>query len=453
MKKASLLLLIILFVSPIFAAYNSKSVPDSSEIRKSLVEKWFEAPLSAVRMNLPEIYNNPAGEKFQVRLEESDTTYNIFVSPQKKIKVDVYSDLGKETKEQEVYPGDAPGSWVLIKDKKTEKILRIRYYFLKNSEVFIQFTPRGKTALADLVIFGNYAARGVPTGVPFTTFYSASFDRVMNITKNSLPWNYVDVDPSMYHSVLQMAAVIQERLPNILFAPDAMYDENGELIQIFSGKPYDEIQTDDDRMMLSSAGFLKWIADGLVEPIAGGRIKREPLLQETVQVKETGLQGSLSQKYNLYFSLDWIRNLASAVISVYTGKTYKFNQSGVDVTINPFASTISPTGVANVVTFVENSGYSVDVLKSLLYVLATTEPSTIYFGAIRETDRTVSPEVKVFNQCVAFLPYFATDGSFNAYVFMNGRSISLEEFCNIYSDTFVYLTRVKASERFFPQEK
>ena len=107
MKKASLLLLILLFVSPIFAAYNSKSVSDSSEIRKSLVEKWFEAPLSAVRMNLPEIYNNPAGEKFQVRLEESDTTYNIFVSPQKKIKVDVYSDLGKETKEQEVYPGDS----------------------------------------------------------------------------------------------------------------------------------------------------------------------------------------------------------------------------------------------------------------------------------------------------------------------------------------------------------
>ena len=451
MKKASLLLLILLFVSPIFAAYNSKSVPDSSEIRKSLVEKWFEAPLSAVRMNLPEIHNNPAGEKFQVRLEESDTTYNIFVSPQKKIKVDVYSDLGKETKEQEVYPGDAPGSWVLIKDKKTEKILRIRYYFLKNSEVFIQFTPRGKTALADLVIFGNYAARGVPTGVPFTTFYSASFDRVMNITKNSLPWNYVDVDPSMYHSVLQMAAVIQERLPNILFAPDAMYDENGELIQIFSGKPYDEIQTDDDRMMLSSAGFLKWIADGLVEPIAGGRIKREPLLQETVQVKETGLQGSLSQKYNLFFSLDWIRNLASAVISVYTGKTYKFNQSGVDVTINPFASSISSFGAENIVTFVENSGYSVPVLKSLFYVLANLEPGTIYFGAIRGTDRTVTPEVKAFNDCVAFLPYFVTDGSFGVYVFMNGRGISIEEFCNIYQDDFVYLTRVKSSEQFFPQ--
>lgn len=453
MKKIILFLLILFGISPVFAAQQKWNIPDSSEVRKKLVEKWFEAPLSSVRMNLPEIYNNPAGEKFQVRLEESDTTYNIFVAPQTTIKVDVYSDLGKETKEQEVYPGDAPGSFVIIKDKKSEKILRIRYYFLKNSEIFIQFTPSGKTAFADLVIFGNYAARGVPTGVPFSTFYTASFEKVANITKYSIPWDYVKIEPNLYHSVLQMAAVIQEKLPHILFAPDAMYDENGDLVQIFSGKPFEQIQTEqgDTRLMLSSAGFIKWIADGLVEPLAGGKIKREPLLQETVQVKSTGLQGNLSQKYNLFFALDWIRNLSSAVISVYTGKTYKFNQSGVDVTINPFASTISNTGVENIVTFIENSGYSVGVLKSLLYVLANTEPGTFYFGAIRETDRTVTPEVKVFNQCVAFFPYFATDGSFNAYVFMNGRGISLEEFCNIYKDDFVYLTRVKSSEQFFPQ--
>lgn len=451
MKKIFCFLLVLFCFSPIFAANTNWNFSDSSEIRKTLVEKWFEAPLSAVRMNLPEIHNNPAGEKFQVRLEESDSTYNIFVSPQTKIKVDVYSDTGKETVEQDVYPGDAPGSWVLIKDKRTDKILRMRYYFQKDSEVFVQFTPSGKTAFADLVIFGNYAAKGVPTGVPFTTFYSASFDKVTNITKHSLPWNYVTVDQTLYHSVLQMAAVIQERLPGILYAPNAMYDENGDLVQVSSGKPFEGIHTEDSRMMLSSAGFVKWIADGLVEPIAGGRIKREPLLQETVQVKETGLQGSLSQKYNLFFSLDWIRNLASAVISVYTGKTYKFNQSGVDVTINPFASSISSFGAENIVTFVENSGYSVPVLKSLFYVLANLEPGTIYFGAIRGTDRTVTPEVKAFNDCVAFLPYFATDGSFGVYVFMNGRGISIEEFCNIYQDDFVYLTRVKSSEQFFPQ--
>ena len=204
------------------------------------------------------------------------------------------------------------------------------------------------------------------------------------------------------------------------------------------------------KLSLSSAGFVKWIADGLVEPIAGGRLKREPLLRETVQVKENGHQGVLSQKYNLFFSLDWIRNLASAVMSVYSGKTYLFNQSGVDVTINPFASTITDFNVANIVTFIENTGYSVSVLRSMMYVLAATEPGTLYFGAIRGTDRTVSPEIKAFNECVAFFPYFQDDGGFYCEVFMNGREMTLEDFCLYYQDDFVYLTRVKSSEQFFP---
>ena len=164
-----------------------------------------------------------------------------------------------------------------------------------------------------------------------------------------------------------------------------------------------------------------------------------------------GYQGILSQKYSLFFALDWIRNLASAVISVYSGQTYLFDNSGVDVNINPFASAITDSGVENIVTFIENSGYRIEVLKSLLYVLAATEPGTFYFGAIRGTDRTVKPEVMAFNECVAFFPYFLNDGAFDCAVFMNGRQMTLENFCMYYPETFVYLTRVKSSENFFPQ--
>ena len=136
---------------------------------------------------------------------------------------------------------------------------------------------------------------------------------------------------------------------------------------------------------------------------------------------------------------------------MYSGKTYLFNQSGVDVTVNPFASSITEKGVANTVTFVENSGHTVAVLPSLLYVLAATEPGTMYIAAIRGTDRTVSPEIMAFNDCVVFFPYFQEDGSFACNVFMNGREMSLENFCYYYAEDFVYLTRVKTSERFYPQ--
>ena len=56
---AGLILLVSIF--PLYAAYNSWGIPDSSEIRKGLRERWFEASLDEVRMNLPEIYDNNAG--------------------------------------------------------------------------------------------------------------------------------------------------------------------------------------------------------------------------------------------------------------------------------------------------------------------------------------------------------------------------------------------------------
>ncbi len=450
MKRLAIFVLTVLLSLPVFAAYNQLGIPDSSEIRDDLEERWFTASLSDVRLNIPEIRANDNGDKFQIRLEENELTYNIFVAPHAKMNVTVVSDKGSYIEEQDVYPGDGIGSWVLIRDKRTGKPLRIRYYFSKNSEVFVQFTPSGKIALADMVIFGNYAARGVPTGMTFEKFYTASFEDVMTITETKLPWKYVLPDVELYHSMKQMCAVIRERLPFITYVPDAMYDENEELVHISSGRKYEILEKSEKKLSLSSAGFVKWIADGLVEPIAGGRLKREPLLRETVQVKENGHQGVLSQKYNLFFSLDWIRNLASAVMSVYSGKTYLFNQSGVDVTINPFASTITDFNVANIVTFIENTGYSVSVLRSMMYVLAATEPGTLYFGAIRGTDRTVSPEIKAFNECVAFFPYFQDDGGFYCEVFMNGREMTLEDFCLYYQDDFVYLTRVKSSEQFFP---
>lgn len=451
MKKIFLFLISTLFSVCLFAEYNRFNIPDSAEIRPLLIERWFEAPLSSLRFNVPEIYANKIGNKFQVRMEENDETFNVFVSPETMLNVRVYSDKGFTIQEQAVYPGDIQGSWVLVRDKKTEKPLRIRYYFLKDSDVYIQFTPYNRTTLVDLVIFDNYAAKGVSAGVPFEKFYTASIQDVYDLTQKIIPWDYVTVNSEDYQNILQMAGVIQEKLPQITFLPDAMYDESNELVHISTGEPFVEYDEKEGYWALSSAGFLKWVADGLVEPMAGGRLKRKPLIQETISVKETGRQGVLSQKYSLFFGLDWIRNLSSAVLSVFTGIQYLFNQSGVDVKINPFSVGITKDGVKNPVTFIEDTGYNIAVLKSLLYVLAATEPGTFYFGAIRETDKTVIPEIKVFNQNVVFMPYFNSDGSFNCYVFMNGRELSLEDFCMIYGSDFVYLTKVKSSREFFPQ--
>ncbi len=447
-KKFLVKTMLVLFSALLFAETNAFDIPDSAQIRSGLRESWFEASLTTVRNNKPQIYRNKVGEEFQVRLEEAETTFNVFVSPKMTMLVDVYSDQGTYTKEQEVYPGDAAGSWVLIRNKKDGKPIRIRYYFLPDSDVYIQFSPYNRTSVCDLVIFGNYAVKNVPTGVPFEKFYEASFNEVQQITRKNVPWAYVKCRPEMYHSVLQMSQVIREKLPEIMFNPDAMYDENGRLVDFATGREI-PVEPEETHKLLSSAGFLKWIADGLVEPVAGGKLKRYPLLAQTVEYKETGYQGVLSQKYSLSFALDFVRNLSSAVLSVNTGTIYKFNESGVDVTLEPFASGMTEKGIVNTVTFVKDSGYSVNVIKSLLYVLANLEPGTIYFSALRETDYR-TPEVKVFNNNLVLMPYFETNGVFNCFVYMNGKEMSLEDFILRYGDCFVYLTRVRSSDMFFP---
>lgn len=440
-----------LLFKPSFALYNRYGVPDSSEIRKDLVENWFEAPLSTVRMNRPEIRTNSIGEKFQIRLEETEDTFNIFIAPYARIEVDVYSDKGKETMAQDIYPGDAPGSFVLVRDKKTGKPIRLRYYFSADSEVFVQFTPFERTAYADYVVFGCYAARGIPTGLAFNRFYTASFEQIVRWTSGMLPWQYNKIYTDGYHSVQQMLAVLRERNPRVSFTDDAMYDENGESVFLSTGKKREVSKQDEGKILVSGAGYLKWIADGIIEPLTGGRLKRDPLLVQTVQYKDVGFQGILSDRYAISFALDWIRNLASAIVSVRSSHNYMFDQSGVDVMVEPFTAELTENGIVNSTGYVENSGYKMHSLKALLYVLAVTEPETFYFGGIRETDRR-SPEVKVFNECCVFFPYFDEKGRFNCTIFKDGTEIPFDEFYNRYCLDFISLVRVQATEQFFPAE-
>ena len=185
-------------------------------------------------------------------------------------------------------------------------------------------------------------------------------------------------------------------------------------------------------------------------PLAGAHLERDPLLEETVVYKDTGHLGVLEQDYSLNFSLNWVRNLSSAVISVYTGSTYLFNMSGVDVTDQPFSAVQTFRGLETTLPLINDVGYKADMLRSLLYVLANKERNTFFVGAIREGDRRTSPEVNVFNKCAAFFPYFDVNGKFQCAVFMNGTELTIDDFIYRYGDCFVYLTKQKATDRFFP---
>ena len=103
--------------------------------------------------------------------------------------------------------------------------------------------------------------------------------------------------------------------------------------------------------------------------------------------------------------------------------------------------------------YLKDTGYRINAIKGLLYVLAVTEPGKLYLGAVRQSHRPSvdSPEVQFFTESVAIFPYFDTSGRFQVVIFENGTELSLETFMDRYKDSYVHLVRINASERFFPQ--
>ncbi len=468
------------------------AVPDSAEIRNDIAELWFYKDISVIRELPTEVRLNSVGQKFQVKLEETEKNFSVIVAPETTVTYEYYDGRtmseDDESSETEIvtqsvseYLGDACGSFELTRNISTGKAEHLRFYITNDSGVYVQFSPsaKGNKTLADYVINGFYAARSVPVGINFESLYTASLPQIRNWTKKSLPWEYVDVSYGQYAQKLYMIDAIRKNLDRVSFQWDAAYDENENPVRISDEgervlseenqensdssvssvdlsvlSEYDSEKGNPEgkkKITLSSAGFVKWIVDGLVKPLSGSGTYLKPLKRPTVIQDPVGYAGIRQEKDNLSFTLDWTRNLAAARVSVQTRKVYLYEKSGVDVTINPFSFVITEKGITGIAGYTKDSGYRIDELPSLLYVLGVSEPTYFYLAAIRKPLPSVpgkSAEVYTFDEASVIFPFFTKDNSFDCVIFQNGKEVDLNEFISKNSDCYVHLTRVLSSDKF-----
>ena len=451
MKKNKLIAIFLVCFMPfsLFAFQMFVDIPDSASVRKTLVEDWFTVNLEFLRGKSAEVIQDRSGSTFQVRFEEYGNECAIIVAPEVLEKVETYTDSGVHTFYRSMYPLGARGCWTLFRDNTTGKITCIRYYFSENSEVFVQFKPEASysksstKSTADFVIFGTYAAKGVPVGVPIQYFFDLTFDDVYKLTAKTLPWLEQVFYPELYDESVYMIGVIRQNLPRFNELEGAAYDEDGNPVFIKDSVPRQEIFTGEEEKPLytSDAGFIKWIVDGLIRPVSGAGLLLDPLKRDTVFPNETGYAYSVNEEYDIYFSLNWIRNIAAAVASFFSGHDYVYETSGVEVTKVPFNNIYS-----------ETAGYDITALKPLMYNLAITEPGRFYLGAIRHTVKSdEGQEVSVYTECAAFFPLLDKDGKFVLIIFENGKEYSFTEFVKAHENDTVHLTRITSSSNFFPR--
>lgn len=435
------------FCSVSFAEYNAMGIPDSTEIRQSVLDSWLKAPFNDIRGKTPELRYDSVGNAYQVRCEENDEEFYIAVAPQVRSKINLINGNSVQTIDSFVYNMSSAGGWVLYRKKSDGKASKIRLYFNPDPDVYFQIRPAGTKSYIDLIVYGHYCVRSSQIGLPFEKLYSLSFQEFYNLTCKSIPWEKVTVTPGLYSASNQMIGIIRQNLDRISYVEDAAYSDTGILYSIMKDEPIKEdgkdvfLTDDDERLSLCSAGFLKWIVDGIVEPFTLKRTDINVLCQETVEYNSLGRNGVLSQVNSLSFSLDWCRNLSCEALNARSARIFTWKTGGVDVNSNNF---VDITG------YMADTGYSMEYLKSILYVQGITEPGYFYLAAIKQPSK-IKPDGYVFDECAVIFPYFDDAGKFACSVFLKGIEMTLEDFMSHYVDSFVHLNRVKAAEEFYPR--
>ena len=440
------ILLIFFNISPV----NSLDLPvsrisDDSILRNRLKDAWFfETPRNVLSMYTRVEYLQ-TGERVQVSVTENREEIDIVLAREQM--------AGTNRRETGSFSGWAQGSWILTRNKTTGAGTGIRIYLLTDQYTYIQFRPSGKDkCLMDTVLYAAYINRSLSVAVPFERLYTMPLNDILKLVGDRFPIRYFEPDPSIYRDTCSMIAGVRARLGGLRFADDGAIDENGNYVFIKDSRRQNAAAAG-----LNCSGFSKWLIDGIIRPVTGARLSIPPLKQP-FGPRGSSFTALWEESRDVFFGLDWIRNLAAAANSTLRSPGYAVLDE-FEVRSDNFSLMMVNQNNAvvdrNFHGFMNEAGYDVGGLRPLLYTLAIDEPYSFYLAAIsREMDtpssRTGTPRLRQYFHIAALVPYFDENGAFRIVVFESAEETSFIAFRNLHLGRFVNLVRVPVRAAFDP---
>jgi hypothetical protein len=405
-----------------------REIADDSELRIKLFDSWFtETPyrVTAKPRQLEMLLN---GERVEVRTEQTRDEFGIV--------------LAREFARS--FPGWAQGSWVITRSMKDGGLLRIRFFPRSDPYIYIQFRPLDdRRSLMDAVAYDAYLAQSVIMPLSIERMLTAPLQEVLQAHDLKSLFRYFEPHPEDYKNIRALVVRIRRLLPGLSYADDGALDENGDYVFINTLAPQTE------NVGLNCSGFAKWLVDGLLRPLTGGRLPISPLKQQYGQ-RGSSFTGPYEESRDIFFGLDWIRNLASAVNSAFISVD---GLEEIEVRDCPFSQVISRTGgtsqTLSYTGFLPDAGFGVENLKALLYTLAINEPDTIYLGAVN-TELPPKPRARQYFHVAAFFPYFDQYGTFHILVFESAAETPFNRFTARYPGHYINLVRIPVESAFDP---
>lgn len=416
---------------PIFAIdVPVDAIPNDAEFRIAIRDSWITEVPDRVLRQTPGLFKLPDGTLIQVRAEAAGQELMLILAREK----------------SGTYPGWAQGSWIINRDVRDGKIVRIRIFLRSDPYTYIQFRPfSGDRSEMDVVLYDGYAVRSVPVPLSLERIMYMPLHNVLAALGDKFPKKYFNPHAGLYQDTRTFVSSVRKRLPELRFHDDGAIDEQGRYVYIETLNP----QTGNDQG-LNCSGFAKWIIDGLLRPLTGNRLAVSPL---KVPFGDRG--SSFSDVYedsrDPFFGLDWTRNLSAAAWSILRSPSFA-NLDEIEVRDQILAAVITRNNRAASLRsypgFLQNAGYGIEGLHSLLYMLAVNEPGHIYLAAVNDEQGT--PRLRQFFHVAVLVPYFNEYGEFQVACFESAEETSFSKFKTRYPGGYVNLSRVPVEARFDP---
>ncbi|MCL2721589.1 MAG: hypothetical protein FWD47_09670 [Treponema sp.] len=455
MLKFFIFLFILINFTPVFGLDLPVSrISDDSLLRIRFKESWMLETPSRVLSQRSIIEQLETGERVQISAQENNNEFMVLFSRELiRGRAETDTTAAAERRATGQFPGWAQGSWMLIRRKDTGDPTLIRVFLRSDQNMYIQFRPISPDrSQMDVVIYGAIIARSIPVAVGFERLYTMRLNDIIRLADNKFPLRYFEPDIANYRDTNRLISQVRPHLSGLRFADDGAIDENGNYVLIES-----LYRQNPNTQGLNCSGFVKWFIDGILRPITGRRLQITPLKAPFGQ-RGSSFTENWEESRDVFFGLDWIRNLASEANRTLRSPSYmvleefevrRDNFSLLMVNQNRNFTVHSYPG------FMDEAGYSIEGLHPLLYTLAIDEPFSFYLAAISNEIANPSnprgtPRLRQYYHVAVLIPYFDEAGIFRIVVFESAAETSFTSFRNRYPGHFINLVRIPVTTRFTP---
>jgi hypothetical protein len=329
------------------------------------------------------------------------------------------------------FPRDARGSYIIKRSRRNGLFQWMKIVLRAESHSYLKITPDGGRCLAELVLLNEPLYRNLVLPIDFSALMFEPFSKVVQLTENSVDWKLIlyRARPADYGGISGVLERIEALRPLIKEADDGAQNRAGEFVYIESGEPQNHTGG------FNCSGFAKWVVDGFYKPLAGFNIDIGLLKQKHEDLRGNRWNKEYYKYRDLYFGLDWTRNLASVLEEERTQSPQAFESADVR-SVKYF-------------TYREDSGYPVKNLMLLMYILAANEPGYFYIGSVNNI-YPKNPLLHSHFHVALFFPYFDPNGNFRLAVLDQHAQRTAAAFISQYSGDYIHLVRIKASGVFSP---